>query len=83
MGKNGGMGRSPANLCIATTSPDEKFEIEFDTTNRDVEIGQGSTDADVTFITLRSPNGTKYYVTVDDSGNLATSTTKPSSPSFA
>jgi hypothetical protein len=62
---------------VGTASPDEKFEVEFGDSSKDVEIGQGSTDTDVTFITLRSPNGTKFYITVNDSGTLSASTTKP------
>jgi len=34
-------------------------------------------DQDVTFLTLRSPNGTKYYISVDDGGNLSASTVIP------
>ena len=64
------------DVGIGTESPDEKFEVEFDA-NTDVEIGVGITDPDVTFIALRSPNGTQYYVTVDDTGTLVTSITKP------
>ncbi len=65
------------NLAIGTTTPDEKFEIEFGSVYKDIEMGVGTTDPDVTFITLRSPNGTKYYITVDDAGTMTTSTTKP------
>lgn len=62
---------------IGTSSPDEKLEIEFGNTNKDIEFGVGTTDTDVTFITLRSPNGTKRYITVSDAGVVTTSTTKP------
>ncbi len=65
------------NIGIGTTTPDELFEIEFGNSNIDVEIGQGTSDPDITFITLRSPNGTKYFLTVDDSGGLIISTTHP------
>lgn len=65
------------NVGIGTTSPGEKFEVEFGDTDKDVEIGVGTTDGDVTFFTMRNPDGTKYYITVDDSGNLNASTTKP------
>ena len=68
---------SGGNVGIGTVTPDEKFEVEFGNSNIDVEIGQGTTDTDVTFITLRSPNGTKYYLTVNDSGGLIISTTHP------
>jgi hypothetical protein len=65
------------DVGIGTASPDEKVDIEFGNTDVDVEIGRGTTDTDVTFLTLRSPDGTKFYVTVDDSGALSASTTKP------
>jgi hypothetical protein len=61
---------------IGTETPDEPFEIEFGP-DIDVEFGQGTTNPNVTFIALRSPNGTKYYITVDDAGNLTASTTRP------
>jgi hypothetical protein len=63
-------------IGIGTATPEEKFEIEF-APGVDVQIGRGSTDPNVTFIALRSPDGTKYYITVDNDGNLVTSTTKP------
>lgn len=62
---------------IGTETPDEKVEIEFGTVNQDIEFGVGTTDTDVTFMTLRSPNGTKYYLTVNDAGFFTASTTKP------
>jgi hypothetical protein len=65
------------DVGIGTATPDEKVDIEFGDTDVDVEIGRGTTDTDVTFLTLRSPNGTKFYLTVDDSGTLSASTTKP------
>ena len=65
------------NVGVGTLNPDEKFEVEFGDASKDVEIGVGTTDGDITFITLRSPNGTKYYVTVDDIGTLVASTSKP------
>ena len=64
------------DVGIGTALPQEKLEIEFDS-NTEILFGQGDSDLDVTFISLRSPNGTKYYITVDNSGNLVTSTTKP------
>ena len=70
-------GGNQGNVGINTTTPDEKFEIEFGDVNKDVEIGIGITDPDVTFITLRNPSGVKYYITVADDGTLTTSTTKP------
>jgi len=65
------------DLGVGTMGPDEKFEVEFGDANKDVEIGVGESDPDVTFITLRSPNGTKFYITVNDFGNLVTTTTHP------
>ncbi len=62
---------------IGTAAPDEKFEVEFGSTSKDIELGVGTTDPDVTFVTLRSPNGTKYYITVNDSGTFTSSTSKP------
>ncbi len=71
-------GGSGGNVGIGTASPDEKFEIEWVENGTDVEIGRGTNDnTGLTFITLRSPNGTKYYITVNDTGNLSASTTKP------
>jgi hypothetical protein len=61
---------------IGTATPDEMFEIEF-APGVDVEIGRGTIDPDVTFIALRSPDGTKYYITVNDLGDLVASTDKP------
>ncbi len=68
--------KGDGNVGIGTTSPDEKFEVEW-SDNVDAEIGRGTSDTDVTFLTLRSPNGTKYYITVTDGGTLSVSTTKP------
>ena len=73
----GGLSVMGGNVGIGTTSPDEKFEVEWIADGTDVEIGRGTTDIDVTFLTLRSPNGTKYYITVSDAGALSASTTKP------
>jgi len=69
--------KTNGDVGVGTLTPDEKFEVEFGTSSVDVEIGRGTSNSNVTFITLRSPDGTKYYVTVDDAGNLVTSTTKP------
>lgn len=46
-------------------------------TGVDVVIGRGTTDTDITYIALRSANGTKFYIYPDDSGALTTSTTAP------
>lgn len=65
------------NLGLGTTSPDEKFEAEW-SANVDAEIGRGATDTDITFIKLRSPDGTAYYLyPADDGGSLTISATKP------
>ena len=50
--------KTTGNIGIETTKPDEKFEIEW-INNRDVEIGRGTTDLDITFISLRDSNGIK------------------------
>lgn len=74
--KTGFIVTEDGKIGIGTASPGEKFVVEF-TPGVDVEIGQGTTDPNVTFIALRSPDGTKYYVTADDSGNLSASATHP------
>ena len=51
------------NVGIGTTSPASKLEVD----SGDIEID----DSDRGLI-LRSPNGTRYRVQVDDSGNLTT-----------
>lgn len=79
--RNGGTAASTilgnGNVGIGTTSPDEKFEVEWVADGTDVEIGRGTTDTDVTFLTLRSSSGTKYYIVVSDTGALSATTTKP------
>ncbi len=75
--QNNTMAIMGGKVGIGTISPDEKFEVEFGDPNIDVEIGVGTSDTDVTFITLRSPNGTKYYITVSDLGVIQASTSKP------
>jgi len=57
--------------------PDEKFEIEWVPDGTDVEIGRGINDIDVTFLTLRSPNGTKWYLYPADDGTLVLTEIKP------
>jgi len=42
-----------------------------------VEIGRGSTDADITYIALQDSSGTAWYIYPDGSGGLTVSTTKP------
>ena len=51
------------NVGIGITSPASKLEVD----GGDIEID----DSDRGLI-LRSPNGTRYRVRVDDSGNLTT-----------
>jgi hypothetical protein len=65
---------------IGTATPDEAFEIEFAATETDavdVEMGQGADLPTVTFVNLRSPNKSQFFITVDDSGNLTTLSVKP------
>ena len=50
------------NPGIGTMSPDEKFEVEWVTDGTDAEIGKGTSDIDVTFLALRSPNPTKWHI---------------------
>jgi len=61
---------------IGTATPAEQFVIEF-APGVDVQIGRGIADPSVTFIALRSPDGTLYYITVDNAGNLVASTVHP------
>ena len=65
------------NVGIGTETPGEKLEVEWVSGGTDVEIGRGTSDTDITFIALRSPNGAKWYVYPDDSGNLVVTTTHP------
>jgi len=66
------------NVGIGTTSPDEKFEVEWVSGGTDVEVGRGTTDTDITFITLRNASGTKYYIYPNAAGNgLTVTATKP------
>lgn len=45
---------------------------------KEVEIGQGTTDGDITFIALRNESGTKCYIYPNAAGNdIVVSTTKP------
>ena len=64
------------NVGVNTDSPDEMFEVEWGAAV-DVEIGRGTTDADRTFITLRSNDGSKWYVVVADDGTLTAQGVKP------
>lgn len=65
-----------ASVGVGTASPDEAFEVEWGP-DVDVEVGRGTMDPGVTFITLRNKRGKKYYVYVDDSGKLQATTIKP------
>jgi hypothetical protein len=51
------------NVGIGTTSPTSKLEVD----SGDIEIHDSANG-----LILRSPNGTRYRVQVDDSGNLTT-----------
>lgn len=62
---------------IGTDTPDEKFEVEFGNENIDFEVGQGTTSTSTTFLAVRNPDGTKYYIYVNGSGSITTSTSKP------
>ena len=65
------------SVGVGTESSDDKFEIEFGSDNIDVEFGRGVTSTDATFLAVRNSAGTKYYISVDNSGNILVSTTKP------
>lgn len=69
--------RGNGNVGVGTTTPDERLEVEWVLGGTDAEIGRGATDQDVTFVALRSPNGTKYYLYPNDAGVLVVTTTKP------
>lgn len=65
------------NVGIGTTTPDDKLEIEWDT-NVDAEFGRGTTDTDITFLTLRNAVGTKCYIYPDVAGTgIVVTTTHP------
>ncbi len=66
------------SVGIGTTSPDEKFEIEW-SANVDVEIGRGIIDADITFIKLRDANGRACWCfpNTDVPPVMSCQTTKP------
>jgi len=53
------------NVGIGVTSPASKLEVD----GGDIEI-----DDSASGLILRSPNGTRYRITVDNAGNLSTST---------
>jgi hypothetical protein len=61
---------------IGTTNPVEKFEVQWDAAV-DVMIGRATNDTDQTFISLRSPDGTQWYITANDTGTVSAVTTKP------
>jgi hypothetical protein len=63
---------------IGTNSPDEKFEIEWGSASIDFEVGQGTTDMDITFITLRNADGEKCYIYPNaDQDGIIVSSSKP------
>jgi len=65
---------------INTTTPGETFDIEFEAADADtvdVEMGQAAIEPSSTFISLRSPNASQFFIRVDNSGNLTTSSVKP------
>lgn len=53
------------NVGIGVTSPASKLEVD----GGDIEIDDAASG-----LILRSPNGTRYRITVDNAGNLSTST---------
>jgi hypothetical protein len=61
---------------IGTISPDNTFEVEFAPTV-DAEMGRGTADPDLTFFSLRSPNGSQFHIQVDNGGNLSGSPIVP------
>ena len=61
---------------IGTTNPVEKFEVQWDAAV-DVMIGRATNDTDQTFISLRSADGTQWYITANDTGTVSAVTTKP------
>ena len=61
---------------VGTTNPVEKLEVQWDAAV-DVMIGRATNDTDQTFISLRSPDGTQWYITANDTGTVSAVTTKP------
>ena len=62
------------SVGIGTATPADLFHMEF-ATNKDVRAGLGSDGS--TYTTLRSPDGTLWYITVNNSGVVSASATKP------
>jgi len=52
------------NVGIGTATPASKLEVD----NGDIEVVDSANG-----VILRSPNGTRYRITVDNAGNLTTS----------
>jgi hypothetical protein len=67
---------SASNVGIGTANPGEKFEVYWES-GVDAQIGRGNTDDEITYIRLRSPNGSDWYLYPDDSGNLQIDATEP------
>jgi len=65
------------DLGVGTSSPAEKVSVFWDA-NVDAEIGRGTNNTNITFLSLRNANGTKCYIYPDPTGTtLMVSTTKP------
>ena len=62
------------SVGIGTATPADLFHMEF-ATNKDVRAGLGSDGS--TYTTLRSPDGSLWYITVNNSGVISASATKP------
>nr|MBN2277965.1 hypothetical protein [candidate division Zixibacteria bacterium] len=65
------------DLGVGTAAPAEKVQV-FWANNVDAEVGRGTTNTSITFLSLRNANGTKCYIYPDPTGTvLMVSTTKP------
>jgi len=64
------------NVTIGESQPTEKLDVVWET-GIDANIGRGTSDTDITFIALRSANGTKWYIYPDDAGTLQVTMSKP------
>jgi len=65
------------DVGIGTQTPNEKLHVFWDT-NVDAELGRGTGDPDITFLSLRNANGTKIYIYPDAAGTgLVVTTTHP------
>ncbi len=52
--------RDDESVGFGTTTPDERFEIEW-SANVDIELGNGASDTDITFIKMRNADGEVTY----------------------